>query len=80
MQPRTRSPEADETKTMTVTLPHDTASECHCQSGGSTIQRALDLCGCTRCSSLCGGMMELDTIVFSILSSTVHSALGLFGG
>ena len=39
MQPLTRGPEADETKTMTVTRPHHTTRACHCQSGGSTVQR-----------------------------------------
>ena len=39
MQLPTRGPEADETKTMTVTLPHRVC-ECHCQSGGSTVQCA----------------------------------------
>ena len=39
MQPLTRSPEADETKTMTVAWPHHACVPLskYCQSGGSTI-------------------------------------------
>ena len=37
MQPLTRGPEDDETKTMTVARPHHVCT-CHCQSGGSTVQ------------------------------------------
>ena len=35
----TRGPEADETKTMTVEWHGHTTRACHCQSGGSTVQR-----------------------------------------
>ena len=37
MQPLTRGPEDDETKTMTVARPQHVSVACHCQSGGSTI-------------------------------------------
>ena len=47
MQPLTRGPEADETKAMTVTLPHH-ACVPGSQNGGSTVQCALDRCA-ARC-------------------------------
>ena len=52
MQPLTRGPEADETKTMTVTLSATPRLSVTVKAAAARPSSALDLCGCTRSALL----------------------------